>query len=67
MFCDTMFSLVSLIETNYCICVVRMKWAPTRQRPFTTTKEHIWRQNKDYGKEQLVDPPIDHITSVNQY
>ena len=32
----------------YCIFLVRMKWAPTRQRPFGTTKEYIWHQNKDY-------------------
>ena len=32
----------------YCICLVRMKWAPTRQWPFVKTKEYVWPQNKDY-------------------
>ena len=33
---------------GYSYCMARMKWAPTRQRPFATTKGYIWRQNKDY-------------------
>ena len=43
-----------------------MKWAPTRQRPFMTTKEYIFGDRiKIMWEEQLVDPPVDYITSAN--
>ena len=45
--------------------LVRMKCAPTRQRPFVKTKEYVWHRIKIMWEEQLVDPPIDHIASVN--
>ena len=35
-------------ECEFCIGLVRMKWAPTRQRLFMKTNGYIWRWNKDY-------------------
>ena len=50
-------------------CKKKMKWAPTRQRPFTATEENmlvkdgpITKKKKTLWEEQLVNPPIDQIT-----
>ena len=32
---------------------------------FVKTKEYVWRKNKNYEGEQLVDPPIDYMSPVN--
>ena len=40
------------------------KRAPTEQWKWKGLCENVWRQNKDKWEEQLVDPPIDYLTSV---
>ena len=41
--------MIPYIQQYDCICLVRMKWAPTRQRPSVKTKGYVWPQNKDYA------------------
>ena len=45
---QTLLNRYILKDSLNCICLVGMKWAPTRQRPFVATKEYVWRQNEDY-------------------
>ena len=53
------------IKPLYCICLVGIKWAPTRQNPLRRQRNMFDTRIKIMLEEQLVDPRINYKTSAN--